>query len=110
MLELILNNVREPIFNRCDLMALVAGSTVGAQRVIELCRRYGAPTYLSAIEVLLARTHDAVARLITHYVSTEPVRFEDYVDDDGRGNGPFRIALSVQRVGEKVVFDFTGTD
>src|SRR5262249_48618038 len=51
-----------------------------------------------------------MARLIQHYVPEQPVHFEDYVDDDGRGNGPFRIALTVQRVGGKVIFDFSGTD
>ena len=36
--------------------------------------------------------------------------FTDYVDDDGRGHGPFRMTLSIYRDGDVAVFDWTGTD
>ncbi len=54
------------------------------------------------------RTRTAMAHLIETYISDEPVTFEDWVDDDGLGNGPFRMRLSIYRKGEKAVFDFTG--
>ena len=109
ILELILNNVREPAFNKCDLMALVAGCRVGEQRIIELCERFGKETYLAATDALLERTRAAMEHLIEHFVPEEEASFEDYVDDDGRGNGPFKIALSIRRDQGKVVCDFTGT-
>ena len=36
--------------------------------------------------------------------------FEDYICDDGLGMGPYRIACSMWREGDKCIFDFTGTD
>ena len=36
--------------------------------------------------------------------------FTDYVDDDGLGNGPFKMTLTIYRRGEIAVFDWTGTD
>ena len=92
ILELILNNVREPALNKCDLMALVAGCRVGEQRIIELCDRFGKETYVAAIDALLERTRVAMEHLIRHFVPEQEAYFEDYVDDDGRGNGPFKIA------------------
>ena len=51
----------------------------------------------------------AMEHLITHFVPEQEAYFEDYVDDDGRGNGPFKIALSIRRAGDRVLCDFTGT-
>ena len=68
ILELILNNVREPALNKCDLMALVAGCRVGEQRIIELCDRFGKETYVAAIDALLERTRVAMEHLIRHFV------------------------------------------
>jgi N-methylhydantoinase B len=36
--------------------------------------------------------------------------FEDYIDDDGVGMGPYKIACSLWREGDVAHFDFTGTD
>lgn len=34
---------------------------------------------------------------------------EDYIDDDGIGNGPFRVCVKVTIEPDKIVCDFTGT-
>jgi N-methylhydantoinase B len=60
--------------------------------------------------MLLDRTRDAMKVLIDKYISEEPVSFTDYVDDDGVGNGPFKMTLSIYKRGDKAVFDWTGTD
>src|SRR6266849_4692335 len=110
VLDLILNNVRIPVMNRSDLMGIVAGCKTAEQRVLELCRRFGRDTYLAACQALLDRTYRAVKTLIQRNISTEPQSFEDYVDDDGLGNGPFKMKLTIWREGDKAVFDWTGTD
>ena len=56
------------------------------------------------------RTREAMKVVIDKYISEEPVTFTDYVDDDGCGNGPFKMTLSIYRRGEMAVFDWTGTD
>jgi N-methylhydantoinase B len=96
--------------NRSDLMGIVAGCRTAEQRVLELCQRFGQDTYLAACQALLDRTYRAVQTLIQRNISTEPQSFEDYVDDDGLGNGPFKMKLTIWREGEKAVFDWTGTD
>jgi N-methylhydantoinase B len=35
---------------------------------------------------------------------------EDYIDDDGVGNGPFKVCVKVTLTGDKLVCDFTGSD
>lgn len=110
VLAIMLNNTRTPDMNRSDLSALIAGCRAAATRVTELCDRFGRDTYVAACQALLDRTRVAMQELIYKFIPTEPVTFTDYVDDDGRGNGPFRMTLSIYRRDNVAVFDWTGTD
>lgn len=110
VLDIMLNNSRTPEMNRSDLMALIAGCRTAAQRVGELCDRFGQSTYLTACDMLLDRTRNAMKVLIEKYIPEQAVSFTDYVDDDGRGHGPFKMTLSIYRRGGIAVFDWTGTD
>ena len=109
VLDLIMNNTRTPEMNFSDLMAIIAGCRAGEKRVIEICDRFGRDTYKQACEALLERTNRAMRQLIVKNLPEEPKSFEDYVDDDGRGNGPFRMKLTVWREGDHAFFDWTGT-
>jgi N-methylhydantoinase B len=109
VLDLIMNNTRTPEMNYSDLMAIIAGCRAGEKRVIEICDRFGRETYKQACEALLERTNRAMRQLIVKNLPEEPKSFEDYVDDDGRGNGPYRMKLTVWREGDQAFFDWTGT-
>lgn len=110
VLDIMLNNSRTPDTNRSDLMALIAGCRCAGNRVQEICDRFGRDTYMTACNLLLARTREAMRTLIQKYIPEEAVSFTDYVDDDGCGNGPFRMTLSIYRRGDIAVFDWSGTD
>ncbi len=108
-INLIMNNTRTPEMNYSDLMAIIAGSRAGEKRVVEICARFGKDVYKQACEALLDRTNRAMRHLIVQNLPEEPQFFEDYVDDDGCGNGPFKMKLTVWREGEHAYFDWTGT-
>ncbi|MGB7102805.1 MAG: hydantoinase B/oxoprolinase family protein [Xanthobacteraceae bacterium] len=108
-LSVIMNNTRTPEMNYSDLMAIIAGCRAGEKRVIEICDRFGRETFKQACEALLERTNRAMRHLIVKNLPEEPKSFEDYVDDDGRGNGPFKMKLTVWREGDNAYFDWTGT-
>jgi N-methylhydantoinase B len=105
----ILNQVRLPSWNRADLNAILASCRAAETRVQELCTRFGTGTYLGALNELLERNKRAMATLFERIIPTDPVVFRDYVDDDGRGNGPFVIECRLWREGERVTLDFSGT-
>ena len=109
-LDLILSNSRVPTMNYFDLMAIVAACRTADKRVKELCERFGKATVQDAFEALLDRTYRAMSQLIRQNLPEEPVSFEDYVDDDGRGNGPYKMKLTIWREGDQGYFDWTGTD
>ncbi|QOC92329.1 hydantoinase B/oxoprolinase family protein [Micromonospora craniellae] len=109
LLDTVLNQVRLPNWNRADLNAVLASCRTAETRVRELCERFGLDTYLSTLDLLLERNRQAMAKLFRQVVPEQPVTFEDYIDDDGRGAGPFRIRCTLWRDGDRVVLDFTGT-
>jgi len=110
LLALILNNVRLPEMNRADLFAIIAGCRAGERRVMELCDRFGKEVYLAALQALLDRTHAAMKTLIALAIPEEPQTFEDWIDDDGCGNGPYKMRLTIWREGDEAWFDWSGTD
>lgn len=109
-LDICLNNSRTPEMNRSDLMALIAGCRAAERRIIEICDRFGRETFEAACDALLERTRRAMIKLIHEYIPEEKVTFVDYVDDDGLGNGPFKMQLTVWREGDVCHADWTGTD
>jgi N-methylhydantoinase B len=109
-LRIILNQVRMPDWNRADLNGLVAACRTAGRRVREMCERFGTATYLSALNALLQRNHDAM-KVLLHMVFEEgkTLSFTDYICDDGVGYGPYELKLSLTRTGDKVHLDFTGS-
>ncbi|MFC5972150.1 hydantoinase B/oxoprolinase family protein [Halomarina salina] len=105
------HNTRLPEHAEADIKALAAGTKTAEERVQELCDRFGRETYLDACDAILDRTRDGMIDLIEEFVPEgERYTFEDYVDDDGMGNGPIKLHLEIYREGETVYLDWTGTD
>lgn len=110
ILKLVLHQTRMPEWCRADLHAVIASCRVAERRVNEICDRFGDDTFASATDELLARNKRAMGHLLSTAVSEQKVSFEDYVCDDGRGFGPYKIKCSMWREGDVVVLDFGGTD
>jgi N-methylhydantoinase B len=110
LLRLILNQCRVPEWNRADFNAIVAACRTAERRVLELCERFGADTFAAALEAALQRNRRAMAQLIRRTIPEETLVFEDYICDDGRGHGPYKLRCSMRREGERVILDWTGTD
>ena len=120
VLALLLTNVRTPEEREGDLGAQIAACQTGAQRLAEICTRYG-----------LSRTQRAAAGLIDYseglmraFLATVPpgvYHAEDFLDDDGVEAKLVRIAVTI-RVGQAatkkspgetrppITIDFTGSD
>ena len=110
VLKLILHNCRLPHWNLSDFNAIIAACRTAEKRCLEIAERFGDNVFFSAMEELLDRNKRAMGHLIMNTVPEEKQYFEDYVCDDGMGMGPYKIACTMWREGEKVIFDFEGTD
>jgi len=110
LMKLVMHQTRKADWCQADLNALIASCRVASRRVIEMAERFGDDVYYSATQELLDRNHRAMKALIGMAVAEEPVSFEDYICDDGKGFGPYRIKCTMRREGDKVILDFDGTD
>ncbi len=111
LLEAFAHNTRLPEHAEADIKALAAGTKAAETRVHELCDRFGKETYVEACDAILDRTRDGMINLIHEFIPEgERYTFEDYVDDDGMGNGPIKLHLEIYREGDTVYLDWTGTD
>ncbi|HEX4065873.1 MAG TPA: hydantoinase B/oxoprolinase family protein [Acidobacteriaceae bacterium] len=110
MLALILNNVRTPEEREGDLAAQMGACRVGEQRMLELVEKYGETQLRALAEELL----DYSERLVRAELQTMPAgKFsaEDFLDEDGAGSGPIRIAVKMRIDPEAaaMVVDFAGS-
>ncbi len=110
LLNVILNQVRLPHWNRSDANGIVAACRTAERRVIEMCERFGVDTFVAALDAALERNRRAMAELIKRTIPEEELTFEDYICDDGRGVGPYKLKCTMRREGERVIIDWSGTD
>jgi len=110
LLDLILHNCRLPEWNRADFAAIVAALRLAERRIHEMANRFGVDSLIVAMGEMLDRNKRAMREIIKMVVPEEKRYFEDYIDDDGVGMGPYKVACTMWREGDIAHFDFTGTD
>jgi N-methylhydantoinase B len=114
VLKLLLSNVRTPEEREGDLGAQMAACHTGAQRLGEICSRYGIKRMTHAAADLL----DYSEQMMQAFLQTVPVgqyRAEDFLDNDGVSESPVKIAVKIEirrKRGNQasVTVDFTASD
>jgi N-methylhydantoinase B len=107
--EIIRSNVRLPDSTMGDMHAGVAAARVGANRIIELFSKYKRDNVIHAMQELLDYG-ECMTRAELKKLPKGEYYAEDIVEDDGLGNGPFKICAKVTITDEKVLVDYGGTD
>ncbi len=121
VLAMLLNNVRTPDEREGDLGAQIAACNTGAERLREVCSRYGVERAQRAVGDLLEYAEEMM-RAFLRRVPAGEYRAEDHLDGDGISDRAVKIAVKVKvhAPGEKlgapatarrmVTVDFTGSD
>ncbi len=115
VLALLLNNVRTPEEREGDLGAQIAACHTGAERLSEVCARYGVERARRAAAELLEYSEELM-RAFLRSVPAGEYGAEDFLDGDGIGKRPIKIAVTVKVWGgaksgrPMVTVDFTGSD
>ncbi|QBF32003.1 hydantoinase B/oxoprolinase family protein [Thalassococcus sp. S3] len=112
LLNIMLANTRMPEWNKSDFFAIIAALRLAERRVRENIERFGTDAYISAMQDMLDRNKAAMGAIIQMIIpeGAQKAYFEDWIDDDGMGNGPYKIACTLHREGEVAHFDFSGSD
>ena len=110
IVDIVLRNSRMPHWNKGDFNCVIAACNMAERRCIEIAERFGDDVFYSAMDELLERNRRAMTQLIMETVPESKQVFEDYICDDGRGMGPYKIRCAMWRENDRVIFDFEGTD
>ena len=103
-------NSRTPELVLGDIRGQLGSSRLGEQRLRELTMKFGQAKTLASFDRLLEL---ACLRMKAAIAEWNDGRYEAerFVDDDGvRLNQPVRIHVVVEKKGDSITFDFTGSD
>ncbi len=107
--EILGANSRTPELVIGDLRGQAGADRLGERRFQELMERYGRDAVLDSYEPLFALTEARVRREIASWPDGE-AESERFVDSDGiELDKPVRIHVRVQKHGDRLRFDFTGS-
>ena len=126
VLAMLLNNVRTPEERRGDLGAQIAACHTGAERLRDVCARYGVEHAKRAAAELLDYSEELM-RAFLEQVPAGEYRAEDFLDGDGISEKLIKIAVAIRiqntsrgrkrgpsphKAGARpvVLVDFTGSD
>jgi len=102
---IITSNIRVADQRIGDIRAQAAALTVGQDRLFAILDRYGDDTVTAAIAELRARAAEQMRAHIAA-IPDGTYRSQAFVDSDGVVDEPLTIALSVEKAGETLTFDF----
>ena len=105
---IIASNIRVADQRIGDIRAQAAALMVGQDRLYELLDRYGDKTVTEAIAELRRRAAEQMRAKIAA-MPDGTWRSKAFVDSDGVDDRPLTIALSIEKQGDTLTFDFTGS-
>jgi N-methylhydantoinase B/oxoprolinase/acetone carboxylase alpha subunit len=107
--NLILANVRTPVEREGDLLAQLMSLRRGEERLRAIDARYGTTAVARNMNRLQSYS-EKMMRAALRALPDGEYPFEDFLDDDGAGGNPVRIAVVLRIRGDEAEVDFSGTD
>lgn len=107
--RLLLLNMRLPEERQGDLNAQIAAAQLGRRRFEDMVSRIGAGKLTRTFEEIVSRTLKRM-RTAIEILPDGTYGFADVMDDDGFGTEDIRIQLEIRKSGDRITFDFAGSD
>jgi N-methylhydantoinase B len=108
LVRLIATNSRDPLERVLDLKVQVATNDIGRRKLTDLADQFGIARVEQAVDDLIAYTETRLRRAIAA-LPDGTYAAEAFIDGDGIGFDPCRIAVAITVKGDDLLFDFTGT-
>jgi N-methylhydantoinase B len=103
-------NSRTPALILGDMRGQLGSGRLGEDRLATLVAKFGVDKALAAFDRLLLLAERRMRAAISEWQDGR-YEAERFVDDDGvRLNQPVKIHVVVEKKGERITFDFTGSD
>ena len=108
--RIILRNSRYPDLLEGDTRALMSAAQRAEERVLEIFARFGKATTLAAIRQDQRETSEFVRRKTLETIPQGSFSTSDYMDTDGVGSEWHSFHLELNRKGDRITLDATGSD
>ncbi|TIL70503.1 MAG: hydantoinase B/oxoprolinase family protein, partial [Mesorhizobium sp.] len=108
IVRLVTLNTRDPKERELDLGVQLATNDRGIVMAQELLEQIGDDRLTAAIADMIAYTRQRLLNQLATFTSKE-ASYEAFLDDDGIGDEPVRVAVRISVSGGKLLFDFLGT-
>lgn len=108
IVQLVATNSRDPLERVLDLKVQIATNEIGRRKLEALCATFGLSVVERAVGDLIAYS-DARLRKRIAELPDGTFSGEAWIDGDGVGHEPCRIAVAVTVAGDTLTFDFSGT-
>jgi len=108
VLNLLLANVRTPDERTGDILAQLAANELGRRRLVEMLSSHGR-SELTRASSALQEYAEKMMRGLIRSLPRGRYRFVDFLDDDGVGRKPLKIACELTLGPGEALVDFTGT-
>ncbi|GLR84630.1 hydantoinase B/oxoprolinase family protein [Bradyrhizobium iriomotense] len=109
LLTLLLLNMRLEEERRGDLNAQIAACKLGVSRLGDMLREHGGDRISAIFSEVITRTEMRMRKAIAS-LPDGVYSFTDFMDDDGAGTENIKIALRIEKAGDRILFDFEGSD
>jgi N-methylhydantoinase B/oxoprolinase/acetone carboxylase alpha subunit len=109
LFKLIFNNVRSPRRWKGDSSAQVASLRIGEKRLLELMKKWGKDTVVQSMRGLIDQSYELTKSRVRELPDGE-YKFFDFMDDFGPDGNLVKFYLNMKVRGDRLIFDFTGTD
>ena len=108
IMQMIIQNTREPEDRLLDLKVQIATNVLGAEQITALIERMGSDSIDRAVEDLMIYTARRLRSRIAE-LKDGTHSFTTWMDDDGFGGDKLPLAATVTVEGEHMHLDFTGS-
>lgn len=109
IVQIVATNSRDPLERVLDLKVQIATNEIGRRKLQSLCDSFGLGTVERAVDDLIAYSETRLRKRISE-LPDGSWSGEAWIDGDGVGFEPCKIAVKVSVKGDGLIFDFTGTD
>ncbi|WP_158290088.1 hydantoinase B/oxoprolinase family protein [Ramlibacter sp. WS9] len=109
VLNFITGMSRLPINISLDLKGLMAANHIGVKSVLDTVRKYGVDTVLTVMDGMMDLSEAKMRKRLLE-LPDGVFRAQAFLDHDGFENKIYKIHVELRKQGEKIVFDYTGSD
>ncbi len=110
LIGMFMRNTRFPTMVKGDFSALTAAVQLGRRRMEEIAVQFGAGVLEAAFAAIIDETERATRAAVIRSIPDGHFSFRDWIDGDCVTDDSYSVAVTLDKLGSKLDFDFSETD